>query len=86
MLMKTVQMPGAEAYESQMVMHTSTANTNIILARGFKNFFQTQHGHMACWIMVSFCFSLLNFGLYIEGLGLYMLLRYHSPPVLVRSA
>ena len=36
MLMKNVQLPGAEAYESQMEIHTSTANTEISLARKFQ--------------------------------------------------
>ena len=36
MLMTTVQMPGASAYDSQMAIHNSTANTDIILAREFK--------------------------------------------------
>ena len=36
MLMKIVQLPGAEAYELQMVIHTSTANTDISLARDFQ--------------------------------------------------
>ena len=34
-LMTTVQLPGAEACESQMEMHTSNANTDISLVRGF---------------------------------------------------
>ena len=52
MLMKTVQLPGAAAYDLQIVMHTSTANTDVILARGFQNIFQIRHGHMACWVTV----------------------------------
>ena len=36
MLMTTVQLPGTEAYESQMAMHTSTANTDIILERVYQ--------------------------------------------------
>ena len=31
MLMTTVKLPGAAAYESYMVIHTSTANTDISL-------------------------------------------------------
>ena len=33
MLMTTVQLPVAAAYDSPMAMHTSTANTAISLAR-----------------------------------------------------
>ena len=36
MLMTTVQLPGVAAYDSQMVMHTSTTNTYISLAWKFK--------------------------------------------------
>ena len=36
MLIKYVEFPGAAAYDSQMEMHTSTANTDIILSRGFQ--------------------------------------------------
>ena len=35
MLMTTVQLPGAEYYNLHMAMHTSTAKTDIILAREF---------------------------------------------------
>ena len=45
MLMKTWQLPGASAYDSYMAMHTSTLNKEIILAREFKNIFQTEHVH-----------------------------------------
>ena len=34
--MKDMQLPGAEAYYSQIEMHTSTANTNISLAKEFQ--------------------------------------------------
>ena len=34
--MTTVQLTGAAAYDSQMVIHTSTANLDIILAREFQ--------------------------------------------------
>ena len=33
MLFTTVQLPGAETYESQMVIHTSTSRTDTSLAR-----------------------------------------------------
>ena len=36
MLMKTVQLPSAPAYYSQIVIHTSTSNTDISLARKFQ--------------------------------------------------
>ena len=36
MFMTTLQITGAEAYESQMEMHTSTSNTYISLTRGFQ--------------------------------------------------
>ena len=52
MLMETMKLYGASAYDSHMAMHTSTVNTDISLAREFKNFFQTQHGHMDFWITV----------------------------------
>ena len=45
-------MHGAAAYESQMVMHTSTANIDIIYQSYYKNIFHTQHGPMAYWITV----------------------------------
>ena len=32
MLMKTVKLPGASDYDSQMAMHNSTANTDISLS------------------------------------------------------
>ena len=51
MLMKNVQFPGAEDYESQMAMHNSTANTENSLAREFQKIFQTQYRHMDCCIM-----------------------------------
>ena len=35
MLIKTVQLPGAAAYVSQMTMNISTANKDISLAREF---------------------------------------------------
>ena len=34
MITTSVQLPGAEAYESRMKINTSTANTDISLARG----------------------------------------------------
>ena len=34
-LMTTVKLPGSEAYYSHMEIHSSTANTDISLARGF---------------------------------------------------
>ena len=46
MLMKTLHLPGAAAYESQMEMHNSTINTDISLAREFQKKNQTQHGHI----------------------------------------
>ena len=36
MLIITMQLPGEEAYELQMAMHTSTENTDISLAREFQ--------------------------------------------------
>ena len=36
MLITTLPLLGTAAYESQMVIHTSTANTDIILTRGFQ--------------------------------------------------
>ena len=36
MLMTTVQLPGEKYYDSHMAIHTSTANTDIILAREFQ--------------------------------------------------
>ena len=36
MLIITLQLPGAAYYDSQMAMHTSTANIDIILVRGFQ--------------------------------------------------
>ena len=58
-------MPGVEAYASQMAIHTSTANTDISLAREYQKFFQTQHGHMACWITVRIESVPVNGGLMI---------------------
>ena len=52
MLMTTVHLPGAAAYDSQMKIYTSTTNTDISLAREFQNIFQTQHVNMAFWITV----------------------------------
>ena len=52
MLMKTVQLPGAEVYDSNMVMHASNVNTDTSLAREFKRIFQTQNEHMDCWVTV----------------------------------
>ena len=37
MLVTTVQQPGAEAYESQISIHTSTENIDISLARESQN-------------------------------------------------
>ena len=51
--MTTLQLPGAEDYEQQMEMHTSTENTDISLSRVFEKIFHTQHGHIACWITAS---------------------------------
>ena len=45
-LMKYVQLLGAGYYDVYMVVHTSTENTDIILARELKKIFQTQHRHM----------------------------------------
>ena len=39
MLTTTVQLTGAADYELQMVMHTSTSNTDISLSREFQIFF-----------------------------------------------
>ena len=36
MVIPTVKLPGAAAYESHMSMHTSTSNTDISLARAFQ--------------------------------------------------
>ena len=47
-LMKTVQLPDAEAYDSHVVIHASTVITEISSARGFQKISQTQQGHMAC--------------------------------------
>ena len=41
MFMTTVQLPGVEAYDLHMTIHTSTTNTCISLARGFQNISQT---------------------------------------------
>ena len=46
MLMKTVQLPGAEVYDLNMVMHASNVNTDTSLAREFQNIFKTQHVQM----------------------------------------
>ena len=44
MLMTRVQLTVAEAYDTQIVMHTSTANKDISLARGFqKNILDPSH-------------------------------------------
>ena len=53
MLMKTVQLPGAADYVSHMTINTSTAKTDIVLARECQKIFQTQHEHMAYWIRAS---------------------------------
>ena len=52
-LITTVQMTGAEYYDSQTANLTSTENTYISLARERFKIVQTQHGHTACWITVS---------------------------------
>ena len=64
MLMKTVQLPGAEVYDSNMVMHASKVNTDTRLAREFQNIFKTQHEHMACWI------TLMTENMRVNGSGL----------------
>ena len=49
--MTTVQMPGEEAYDSQMAMHTSTENTYISLAREFQKRLSDptrSHGLLRC--------------------------------------
>ena len=46
MLMTTVKLPGADNNYSQRIMHTTMSNTDISIARVFKNIFQTQHVHM----------------------------------------
>ena len=46
MLMTTVKLPGAAAYESYMAMHITSLNTYISLARECQNIFQTQHLNM----------------------------------------
>ena len=38
MLMTTVQLSGSADYDSQMLIHTSTANTDISLSRKFQNY------------------------------------------------
>ena len=43
MLMPNIQLPGAKAYDSYIEINASPAND-------LKNTFQTQHGHMDCWI------------------------------------
>ena len=45
-LMTTVQLPGTDTNNSNMVMHTAISNTDISIARELKNIFQTQHVHM----------------------------------------
>ena len=48
-----MQLPYAEYYESQMAMHTSTANTDISLAKDFqKNLSDSTSAH-DFWITVS---------------------------------
>ena len=53
MLIKTENLPGSSYYGSQMAMNTSTENIDNSLARKFQKIFQTQHGHMTCWITLS---------------------------------
>ena len=38
MFIKNLQLPGAADYDSHVSIHTSTANTGIILARGFQKY------------------------------------------------
>ena len=72
MLMDTMKLYGASAYDSHMAMHTSTVNTDISLAREFKNFFQTQHGHMDFWIMA----RIKNVP--VNGSGIIMSIMYNK--------
>ena len=52
MLVKSFQLTIAAAYDSQMATHTSTASTDIGLARELRNIFLNKNGHMTIWITV----------------------------------
>ena len=52
MLVKSFQLTIAAAYDSQMATHTSTASTDIGLARELRNILLNKNGHMTIWITV----------------------------------